>query len=223
MARFFVYYDSNFASGWINQWVIERIIAYFRDKDFQEVNAQDLKNWMVRLIERKEAFNSVILFAQDLIPNTIIETATSNALVRRYLNAGGRIIWIGDVPFFWQGLPNKEKNMWGGGAQNSVLDMAVQQITGLEPLKVSIKPEGSNRGIRLSWAGNRPVLDPANTLTAILGTSTLGAHTLINAWFKNFNKEIPTSGFVRIWDYIPHDVSNRLLKELYDITTYGIK
>lgn len=222
MRNFFVYRDESYLSGWINSWVTEQIVAYLINHNFLEVDATEIRDQIIKMIEREEAFNSTIVFAQDLIPDTIIERPTSDSLVRRYLNSGGRIIWIGDVPFFWQGLPNKEKQWWGRQAQNSVLDIAVQQIIGLEPIQVNIKPEGEKRGLKTSWAGNRPIMDPANTLTTILATSTLENRRLIHAWFKNFNELLPTSGFIRIWDYIPHHLSSRLLDELYNISTYGL-
>jgi hypothetical protein len=222
MARLLVYRDNDYDSGWINYWVTERIVDYLNNKGFRVVDAQELRDCMTTMIDRKEAFDSVVVFAQDLIPDTVIETPRPDALVRSYLNAGGRIIWIGDVPFYWQGLPNKEKRMWGAEAQNSVLDIAVRQIIGLEPLSVTIKPEGKKRGLQISWAGNRPVEDSKNTLTAKLATSIYQGRTVIHAWFKNFNKNVPESGFVRIWDYIPHDISDRLLNELYAISIYAI-
>jgi hypothetical protein len=41
-----------------------------------------------------------------------------------------------------------------------------------------------------------------------------------SAWFKNFNKNEPNSGFVRIWDFSPRVITDTMKKELYKVTTY---
>jgi hypothetical protein len=44
-----------------------------------------------------------------------------------------------------------------------------------------------------------------------------------SAWFKNFNKEEPNSGFVRIWDFSPNIITKGMKEELYDVATYRFK
>ena len=47
--------------------------------------------------------------------------------------------------------------------------------------------------------------------------------TYANAWFKNFNREKPLSGFIRIWDYIPKVITERMLSELHDVVLFGFE
>src|SRR5207253_7640647 len=83
---------------------------------FQILNADQLKDWMTARIERGAA-GSVCVFAQDIAPDTVAETPTGECTIRRYLNAGGRIVWVGDVPFFYQGKLGRERINWGCDGQ----------------------------------------------------------------------------------------------------------
>lgn len=42
-----------------------------------------------------------------------------------------------------------------------------------------------------------------------------------NAWFKNFNRSKPFSGFLRLWDYNIKVITDEMLKELQDISLTG--
>ena len=44
-----------------------------------------------------------------------------------------------------------------------------------------------------------------------------------SAWFKNFNKKEPKSGFVRIWDFSPRVITDAMKEELYNVATYRLK
>jgi len=40
---------------------------------------------------------------------------------------------------------------------------------------------------------------------------------LASAWLKNFDERHPKSGFVRLWDVIPHRITDKMLEELYSV------
>jgi uncharacterized RDD family membrane protein YckC len=44
-----------------------------------------------------------------------------------------------------------------------------------------------------------------------------------SAWFKNFNKKEPNSGFVRIWDFSPSVITETMKGELCQVATHKIK
>lgn len=55
-------------------------------------------------------------------------------------------------------------------------------------------------------------------LTYIIYWYFLSRATYAAAWFKNFNKRYPDSGFYRLWDFPPHKLAKSNLNELYNIS-----
>jgi len=41
--------------------------------------------------------------------------------------------------------------------------------------------------------------------------------TFPNAWFKNYNEDYPNSGFYRIWDFRPRNITNQMMVEMYTV------
>ena len=67
-------------------------------ESYQWVTRRDVADFLnARIADRAP---SVIVFATDSVPATIVDMAApQGALVRRYLDAGGKIVWLGEVPF----------------------------------------------------------------------------------------------------------------------------
>jgi len=43
-----------------------------------------------------------------------------------------------------------------------------------------------------------------------------------NAWVKNYNRNYPNSGLIRLWDYSPLKINDSMLNELYQISIKDI-
>jgi len=60
-----------------------------------------------------------------MVPETILGPLNSpNDLIRRYLDAGGRVVWIGDHPFWSKAVIRKNKDreeIWMHGAHYGML------------------------------------------------------------------------------------------------------
>lgn len=41
--------------------------------------------------------------------------------------------------------------------------------------------------------------------------------TFPNAWFKNYNEDYPNSGFYRIWDFRPRNITDQMMEEMYTV------
>jgi outer membrane protein assembly factor BamB len=80
---------------------------YEGDRELRDFLADDSYQWLTRrdvaeFLEKRIADRapSVVVFATDAVPTPIADTAGPGpALVRRYLDAGGKIVWLGSVPF----------------------------------------------------------------------------------------------------------------------------
>jgi hypothetical protein len=102
-----VYFDEDYPNSWIAKDGSKKIVSYFQEKGFLKCNADELAEWMRKTVTENKCNQSVVVFSQDVVPETVCHDSTSNALIRTYLDMGGTIFWIADVPFFYQGL-NRE-------------------------------------------------------------------------------------------------------------------
>jgi len=83
---------------------------------------------------RKRCRESVVVFAQDIVPETILDVLSSpNSIVRKYLDFGGRIVWIGDHPFWSKGKDHRRihegksdrEEIWRFGSHYAMLGVEV--------------------------------------------------------------------------------------------------
>lgn len=213
--RRLVYHDAQYPTSWVTKEISELISTYLTQRGFKEVNADNLAKIMYEMIRANAATNTVLVLAQDIVPTTIAHRPSPDTIMRRYLDVGGRVVWIGDVPFYYQGHFDEKTVNWGVIGEHEILKVYTRFTW---PLHTDITDDGVRWGLKLEWTGYRPVDPLYSNLTHVLACSMAG--TFAHAWFKNFNSDHPNSGFLRMWDYTLHDVSDRMLEELYNVSTY---
>jgi outer membrane protein assembly factor BamB len=73
---------------------------FLADASYRWVTRRDVAQFLEARIADKEP--SVVVFATDAVPAALIEAKDGGApLVRRYLEAGGKIVWMSPVPFLY--------------------------------------------------------------------------------------------------------------------------
>lgn len=161
-----VYCDDSYPSAWIPVPSIEVISEFLVKKGFERKNALELRKWMKAVIEAKTASSTVVVMAQDVIPDTVAKEASSNVLIRRYLDKGGRVVWIGDIPFYYQGKArgtvvdlssgrDPRLNEWNLGGMYGILGAVSASIVSKGPC--SITKQGQDRGLQTPWVSSRPI------------------------------------------------------------------
>lgn len=159
------YYDEMYPTSWIARSTSLIIANHLCQNGFVKVNADMLRQWMERRIRDGTATNTTVVMAQDVAPDTIFERPRADCLLRKYLDSGGCVVWLGDVPFFYRG-----KASW--------LTSKVQAAEGVrEPLGfdlqymilgnrssivipngyVKIRGKGRKTGLNTEWLSERPV------------------------------------------------------------------
>jgi hypothetical protein len=101
-----VYFDDKYPSAWTKD-VSRRVSEHLSQRGFVVLDANALRHWMKETTSKNEANGSVVVFANDIVPNTVYEDGTPNIVIRRFLDNGGRVIWIGDIPFWYKGMLGK--------------------------------------------------------------------------------------------------------------------
>lgn len=131
---------------------------------------------MESLIENGNAKRHVVVFSQDVIPNTVFYDK-SDALIREYLNKGGRAVWIGDIPFYIYGKKKttndivvheiinnqiahrviQKPRLEGGRTNDTYTMLGSFPSFAFSEKKVQITKEGQRRGLTHQWYSMRPV------------------------------------------------------------------
>jgi hypothetical protein len=335
-----VYYDEKYGTSWIPKEVSFRIRDFLKEKGFKIFDAESLRDKMIKAVDDDTCCNSLIVFSQDVVPEIVSRGWFLNSLFRSYLDLGGTIVWIGDIPFFYEGCnPSRQKELekqypkeeldkkWRIQLRSGKIDlnpeMAIDKenkflktmgrpgcfcALGVIPVwleyphsKVKITKNGAKFGLKTPWYSPRPILIKGTSLrenkpivlakskprylvsqeksilkeekerrlwtnffdffvkilglvpaiitiisslaaayflvpsfgntvalpivggaTVILSANILywffwSRSTYASAWFKNFDKRHPFSGFIRFWDFGPWRITEEMLKELYDV------
>lgn len=225
--EYYVYYDNKYPTSWVSAEVAKKIVEFLKKYDFEVVNASKLLKLMEKTYSKKEeSKNVVIVFSQDVVPDTILDTPinpTANSPIRRFLNTGHSIVWIGDEPMLHVGFSDGRKEQLNPNFQQSVL--------GLGPAtnaKRIAKPTylGILMGLE-PWIGEKPMSrspsqPPYIHSLAQNPTDANNFHGFVATYVGSFFK---MSGFIRIYDFElkePEKVSNTLLKGILSVSLGGI-
>jgi outer membrane protein assembly factor BamB len=185
-----VYWDDSLAndSWYRGATVRDRLV----EKGYALLDGAALAAFMNTRIEDGEP--STVVFTIDHLPDAATRGAGPATLLRRYLAAGGRAVWLGLPPLIWPRDTN---------AEISLADIDRDATTAL--LDVDHGPGNFDRwGTHATAAGRRWDLpewwqaswaaDP-QTVTTVLGLDETGAAA---SWVKSYG---PAGGaFVRLWD-----------------------
>lgn len=141
---------------------------------------------------------SVVVFAQDNVPSTLLADGEGGqpSLIRRYLDAGGKVVWIGHTPFAVSFDPERSalqpaQPFTGPGERILAVDLA-EDAEGVT--RVEATAAGREWGLPAGWWMDDPALAPQPGVQVLAADS----HGHATAWVKSFGGP-PGTGFVRMW------------------------
>jgi outer membrane protein assembly factor BamB len=134
---------------------------------------------------------SVVVFALDYLPQALVGDNPDSSLFRRYLQAGGKVVWTGPPPRLFPLVmpPGKIDLDW---LTASRLTSVPQDSSLFDSRGVRATPEGARWGLKPRWRDAWSVA-PAG-VTQVLGLDEWG---LASAYLKSFGGA-PGTGFVRV-------------------------
>lgn len=95
-----VFHPTTFSGNTQYLLVDQKITPFFKERGFDQLDSAGLYKFIDdRITDRVP---SVVLFALPLIPKNIIGSKPASGMIRQYLEAGGKIIWMGDVPNYYE-------------------------------------------------------------------------------------------------------------------------
>jgi len=205
-----VYYDPRYPTAWISPSEAAIFRGFLVANGFVQMDAEQLMVFM-----EGNGPDTVVVMAQDIVPDTVGDARSAGAVIRKYLDRGGTVVWMEDVPFYYQGHADGSRTEWGTAGMGSLLgvSMGVWDPNDL----VAITADGVARGLTQTWRSLRAVNQAGSRVTKVFGSSTGGAA----AWLKNFCPQVPSSGFIRLWDNMGDFTSPAHLADLLAITSIG--
>lgn len=222
----------------------EQIVSFLEEKGFYHLEADQLKDWMNVKIS-KGALGSVCVMTMGFVPDTVAETMDRNCTIYKYLEAGGKIVWIGNVPFWYQGHMVKKPDNWGAKGLEAILEIEAIEEDHFGD-RIEITEEGRKRGMEVIDNAKFPVAmkDVTIALSQTLPQKkTITRNTLVpsevegssithntshitqpksmaSSWFKNINSRYPESGFIRYRATWYDGARNDLNEDLYYLAVY---
>ncbi len=184
-----VYYDASYPSAWVSGMAVRDGLSA---AGYDVLDANQLQQWMNARIT--DGRRSVVVFAKDVVPDTVAASAASNAMIRRYLNKGGKIVWFGDIPLYYQGHANGSLTTWGTAGAVSTLGFNAASGTWDLDQPVTITTDGTTWGLQQAWGSQRP--------TAAGGLRALARNALNQpaGWVRHYHEKDTFRGFVRFHD-----------------------
>ncbi|MEW6200381.1 MAG: hypothetical protein AB1546_00270 [bacterium] len=204
-----VYYDKDYPVSWVSRSAAEEFTNFAAILGFKVMDVEALGQWMKGRVS-EGAQNCLLIMAQDVAPLQIVEaTPTPTALFRKYLDAGGSVIWFGDVPFYYVGKPGDEKITWDYLGGRGVL--GIDTVGNWKGRSAShLTAEGEKLSLKTTCEGTRalPVKDVSTALA-------LDADGNASSWIKSYRSGSP--GFIRLWDCGVNAFTDSMGEDLYRI------
>lgn len=191
-----VFWEASKGFNWFKFGVDEQIRDYFVSAGYEQLNAETLAQFMQDGIAGKT--RSVVIFAAHRVPATVINDSTEAALLRQYLNAGGKVIWLGPPPLAYKRDPKTD--------HVTALDFTIpERILGVHYpgnsaigvggwYQATVTTEGVKWGLVRDWWVGGFALEPDQVTTVLAQDETGRA----SAWVKNYGGPEGT-GLVQLW------------------------
>jgi hypothetical protein len=187
------YWDGDYPDHWIGATDAAAVRDALEAAGYEILDAGQLKAWMDARIA--DGVTSVVVFSKDVGPDTVCETNTADCTLRKYLDAGGKIVFYGDIPFYNQGNPGGVETNWGTAGSTGILGFNAAGGAWDSSNTVTFTDEGIDWGLTETWASVRPASPDA--VDIVLAEDDAGNAA---AWVKHFMPGDTSGGFVRIWD-----------------------
>ncbi len=187
------YWDGRYPTAWAGGGEATR--DALQAAGYEILDADQLKTWMTARISDKKF--SVVVFCRDVVPDTVVETQSATCTLRKYLDAGGKIVWYADIPFYYWGHADGNMDTWGDGGAPAVLGFNTSSAPRDSGQTATFTPAGITWGLTDTWTSQRPLAPSVTTNVTILATDN---NRNAPAWAKHYVAKDKFRGFVRFRD-----------------------
>jgi outer membrane protein assembly factor BamB len=167
---------------------------YLAERGYEVLDGKALGRFLQERLRDRSP--SVVVFSIDHLPPSVAPVAADTVLFRRYLDAGGKVVWPGIPPMIWPRDPRT-----GEGTDYIQIDRpGTSRLLGVDHARSNfdnygavVTAEGRRWGLSGWWDSNWGV-DPAG----VSETLALDDNGLASSWVKRYGGP-PGTGFVRVY------------------------
>lgn len=201
-----VFWDDRYDEPWAKPQLAAEFLA---PRGFRVVDADELGRWMTDVTDRKKAADTVVVLPHGLCPMRLLDidedtrvyggAPGGKPLVRRFMEAGGRVVWSGEMPFYYAQGPRGAMRYvatafpMGGGItlepMERVADLAPAAPANGNPI---VTTQGKQWGLSRVY-GAKGVMKKDTVTVSLCDGPGPNASAI---YFKNLNKQFPFSGLV---------------------------
>ena len=167
-----------------------RVRTYFTQQGYEELDATKLATFMSDRV--RDRAPSVVVFSIDFLPSTVAPVAADTVLFRRYLDAGGTVVWTGAppgiAPMKFQSLKDLDRS-----AAHKLIGVRFTRGN-FDQLGVSrVSVEARRMGFPDWWLDNWAA--DAEDVTSVFAYDEQGQAA---AWVRRYGGPVGT-GFIRVF------------------------
>ena len=150
------YWDPTYYTNWSDVASAAAIKDGVAAAGYTILNAAELKTWMDGHIADGEL--SVVIFCNDVAPETVAESMAATCTLRQYLNAGGKIVQPADIPFYNVAHAGGGNTTWGDAGAGAILGFQTADAPRDSMNTVTFTDDGLSWGLTVPWQSQRPAL-----------------------------------------------------------------
>jgi len=188
------FFDGRYPSSWVDN--LPTLFDELETNGFQRLDADQLGNWMRLQIRDETARSTTVVFTMGIMPDTVAETPSSESTIRKYLDAGGTVVWIGDMPFYYQGHNDGSLTGWGEKVSEEILGVspiAPWTFPNYKYKEATITSDGVSLGMAIPAFAWSPV---RNEEVSVVLSKVEGENTA-ESWLKYFGSTESPGCFIR--------------------------
>ena len=167
---------------------------YLAERGYEVLDSRALARFLTARVQDRSP--SVVVFSMDHLPATVAPVAADTVLFRRYLDAGGKVVWPGIPPLIWPRDPAT-----GDSPEYIRIDRAgTARLLGVDHARSNFDNYGAvvtDAGLRWGlsgWWDSNWGVDPAG----VTETLAMDDNGLASSWVRSYGGA-PGTGFVRVY------------------------
>ena len=167
---------------------------YLAERGYEVLDSRALARFLTARVQDRSP--SVVVFSMDHLPATVAPVAADTVLFRRYLDAGGKVVWPGIPPLIWPRDPAT-----GDSPEYIRIDRSgAARLLGVDHARSNFDNYGAvvtDAGLRWGlsgWWDSNWGVDPAG----VTETLAMDDNGLASSWVRSYGGA-PGTGFVRVY------------------------
>ena len=194
------------------------VAAFFTRRGLSAKNAIEAEAWLKARAEKDAGMGSSIIFTMGNAPANIVYPPFADCLLAKYMRAGGRVVWMVNVPMYVAQAATGTKFNYGKAASEQMLGLTTDRKTfyGM-PGPTTLTPAAKAWGLEPAYLGLARAVH-TRSVTIPFVTDSSGDYS--STGLVNLRRDIPFSGFIFAPDVVSGKTT-RLLANAYRLARFS--